>query len=132
MSRGVRLYVSMLSFGSVAGMSDWDRRSAESDPVEMSDLASDTGGLVFGRLGTGPFRKILYGLKAGEGKANGNLLASMYAGMTRNDLIEVELPEPVNDWKKWSLELSSNRKKAHKDWFVVYPQELAPCSALPH
>jgi len=130
-SRGVRLFVSMLSFGSVAGMSDWDRRSQESDPIEMSDLANASGGLVFGRLGAGPFRKVIYNLKAGEGQATGNTLASMYAGMTRNDLIEVELPEPVNDWRKWSLELSNDRKKTHKDWFVIYPQELAPCSALP-
>ena len=129
-NRGLRLYVSMLSFGRVAGMSDWDRRSAESDPIEMSGLANASGGLVFGRFGAGPFRKVLYSLKAGEGQATGNLLASLYAGMTRNDLIEIELPEPVNDWKKWSLELSSGRKKAHKDWFVVYLQELAPCSAL--
>ena len=131
-SRGVRLYVSMLSFGSVAGMSDWDRRSAESDPIELSDLANDSGGLVFGRFGAGPFRKVLYSLKAKEGQTTGNLLASLYAAMTRNDLIEIELPEPVNDWKKWSLELSSGRKKAHKDWFVVYPQELAPCSSSQH
>jgi hypothetical protein len=131
-SKGVRLYVSMLSFGSVSGMSDWDRRSAESDPIEMSDLASASGGLVFGRFGSGPFRKVIYNLKAGEGKTTGNLLASMYAGMSRNDVIEIELPEPVNDWKKWTLELSSDRKKSHKDWLVVYPQELAPCSALAH
>lgn len=130
--RGVRLFVSMLSFGSVSGMSDWDRRSEESDPIELSRLAVATGGLVFGRFGQGPFRKILYNLKAEEGQATGNLLASMYAGMTRNDLIEIELPELVNDWKKWSLELSSDRKKAHKDWFVVYPQEIAPCRALQH
>ena len=45
----------------------------------------------------------------------------MYSGMTRNELIEIELPEPVNDWKKWTLELSNDRKKAHKDWFVIYP-----------
>lgn len=131
-SRGVRLYVSMLSFGSVSGMSDWDRRSAESDPIEISGLATASGGMVFGRFGFGPFRRVIYGLKAGEGQVTGNLLASMYAGMMRNDLIEIELPEPVNDWKKWSLELSSDRKKAHKDWFAIYPQELAPCSALPH
>lgn len=130
--RGVRLFVSMLSFGSVSGMSDWDRRSEESDPIELSRLAVATGGLVFGRFGEGPFRKILYNLKAEEGQANGNLLASMYAAMTRNELIEIELPEPVNDWKKWSLELSSDRKNAHRGWFIVYPQELAPCSALPH
>lgn len=131
-SRSVRLYVSMLSFGSVSGMSDWDRRSAESDPIEISELSGASGGLVFGRFGVGPFRKVIYGLKAGEGQATGNLLASMYAGMTRNDLIEIELPGPANDWKKWSLELSADRKKAHKDWFLFYPQELAPCSALPH
>ena len=130
--KGVRLFVSMLSFGSVSGMSDWDRRSAESDPIEMSELSSASGGLVFGRFGAGPFRKIIYNLKAGEGQATGNLLASMYAGMTRNDLLEIELPEPVSDWKKWSLELSTDRKKSHKDWFLVYPQELAPCTALPH
>ena len=132
MSRGVRLYISMLSFGSVSGMSDWDRRSAESDPIEISELSSASGGLVFGRFGVGPLRKVIYVLKPGEGQATGNLLASMYSGMTRNDLIEIQLPEPVNDWKKWSLDLSSSRKKAHKDWFVVYPQELAPCSALTH
>lgn len=131
-SRGVRLYVSMLSFGSVSGMSDWDRRSAESDPIEISGLSTASGGVVFGRFGFGPFRRVIYGLKAGEGQVTGNLLASMYAGMMRNDLIEIELPEPVNDWKKWSLELSSDRKKAHKDWFAIYPQELAPCSGLPH
>jgi len=131
-SRSVRLYVSMLSFGSVSGMSDWDRRSAESDPIEIAGLSTASGGVVFGRFGVGPFRKVIYGLKAGEGQATGNLLARIYAAMTRNDLIEIELPEPVNDWKKWSLELSSDRKKAHRDWFLVYPQELAPCGALPH
>ena len=120
-SKGVRLYISMLSFGSIGGMSDWDRRSAESDPIEMSDLSSASGGLVSGRFGEGPFRRIIYNLKAGKGQATGNLLASMYSGMTRNELIEIELPEPVNDWKKWTLELSNDRKKAHKDWFVIYP-----------
>jgi len=131
-SKGVRWFVSMLSFGSVSGMSDWDRRSAESDPIEMSGLSSASSGLVFGRFGAGPFRKIIYNLKAGDGQATGNLLASMYASMTRNDLIEILLPEPANDWKKWSLELSSDRRKTHKDWFVVYPQELRHCRALPH
>lgn len=108
---------------------EWPHRV---DPIEISGLSSVSGGLVFGRFGTGPFRKVIYGLKAGEGQGTGNLLPSMYAGMTRNDLIEIELPEPVNDWTKWSLELSSNRKKTHKDWFLVYPRELAPCGVLPH
>ena len=47
-------------------------------------------------------------------------------------VIEILLPEPANGWKKWSLELSSDRRKTHKDWFVVYPQELRHCRALPH
>ena len=103
-------------------MSDWDRRSAESDPIEMSELSSASAGLVFGRFGAGPFRRIIYNLKAGGGQVTGNPLASMYAGMTRNDLLEMALPEPVEDWEKSSLELSSDRTRARKDWFLVYPQ----------
>jgi len=131
-SKGVRLYVSMVNFGSVAGMSDWDRRSEESDPLEISDLSKASGGLVFGRLGTSFFRRVLYTVKAQDAGAVKNILASMYLGMTRNDLIDLEFSEAADDWKKLSLELSSAKKKAHPDWFLIYPHEVAPCQALPH
>jgi hypothetical protein len=126
-SKGIRLYVSMLSFGSVGGMSDWDRRSQESDPIEISDLSSASGGLVFGRLGAGFFRKTIYNVKAQEADAAKNILASLYMSMTLNDLVELELPEPGGDRVKWSLEFSGVQKKAHPDWLLVYPHELAPC-----
>jgi hypothetical protein len=131
-SKGVRLYFSMLSFGSVAGLSGWSRRSEESDPKESSDLAVASGGLVLGRLGLGPFRKERYNLTGNQRSSTEAALNSMYLGMTRNDLVEIELPHAVDNWTKWSLELSPQQKKAHKDRFVIYPQELAPCSALPH
>jgi hypothetical protein len=131
-SRGVRLHISMLSFGSVAGISGWSRRSEESDPQESADLAAASGGLVLGRLGVGPFRKEFYNLKGKQRDSTETALNSMYMGMTRNDLVEIELPQALDNWTKWSLELSPQQKKVHKDWFVIYPHELAPCSALPH
>ena len=131
-SKGVRLYVSMLSFGSVAGLSGWSRQSEESDPRESSELAVASGGLVLGRMGVGPFRKERYNLNEKQRGSTEAALNSMYLGMTRNDLIEIELPQAVDNWTKWSLELSPQQKKAHKERLVVYPQELAPCSALPH
>ena len=131
-SKGVRLYISMLSFGSVAGLSGWSRQSEESDPRESSELAVASGGSVLGRLGVGPFRKERYNLTGKQRESTEASLNSLYLGMTRNDLIEIQLPQTVDNWSKWSLELSPQHKKAHKDRFVVYPQELAPCSALPH
>jgi len=130
--KGVRFYVSMLSFGSVAGISGWSRQSEESDPKESAEFAVASGGLVLGRLGVGPFRKERYTLTGNQRANTEASLNSMYLGMTRNDLIEIQLPQAVDNWAKWSLDLSPPQKRAHKDRFVVYPQELAPCSALPH
>ena len=31
-------------------------------------------------------------------------------------------------WSKWSLSLSPEEKAGHKDWLLIYPRELAPCS----
>jgi hypothetical protein len=93
---------------------------------------SESGGLIVGPLGLAPSGSVSYDLTEVERRAIATQLSLMYLGMTDNDLIEIELPQSVDKWRKWSLELSPATQKLYKDLWVAYPQELAPCSALQH
>lgn len=122
--RGVRLYVTLLS------SENPDRMVPEeqSGPSQVAGLAADTGGFVLGPLGANAFGRVSYNLRKDELRGIAMGLDGLYMAMTRDDLIEVELPRTLKKWSKWSLEFSSEKKAAHKDWLIVYPRELAPCN----
>jgi von Willebrand factor type A domain len=100
--------------------------------TDLMELASESGGLIVGPLGLAPSGSVSYDLAEVERRAIATQLSLLYLGMTNNDLVDIELPQAVDKWRKWTLELSPASKKLYKDLWVTYPQELAPCSALPH
>lgn len=121
-SSGVRLYVTLLASNRL--MPD-----EQSGLIEVAELAKATGGLVLGPVGGQPFGRVSYGLTKNELRGIALRLDELYLAMTANDLMEIELPQIVKKWEKWSLDVSSSQKSAHKDWLVAYPQEVAPCVA---
>jgi len=72
---------------------------------------------------------VSYNLTKAELRATAVGLNGLYMAMSRNDLLEIELPQSGNKWSKWSLEFSHEKKASHKDWLVMYPRELRPCNA---
>lgn len=120
-SSGVRLYVTLLT-------SNRPMPDEQTGLIEVAELAKATGGLVLGPVGGQPFGKVSYGLTKDELRGIAIRLDELYLAMTTNDTIEIELPQIVKKWSKWSLEISSEKKSAHKDWLVAYPQEVAPCA----
>jgi len=122
----VRLHVTLLAP---------DGRVSPSESMGATDvmeLASESGGLIVGPLGLAPSGSVSYDLAEVERRAIATQLSLMYLGMTNNDLVDIELPQPVDKWRKWTLELSPASKKLYKDLWIAYPQELAPCGALHH
>jgi hypothetical protein len=122
---GVRLFVTLLS-------PDDPGHSApeeQAGPIEAADLAAATGGFVLGPLGAGAFGRVSYNLSKDQWRGVAIGLDGLYMAMTRNDLIEIELPQTLNKWSRWSLQFTHDLRKTHKDWLVVYPSELTPCSA---
>jgi hypothetical protein len=96
---------------------------------DLADLATESGGLVLGPLG---LERSGYDLPEPRRRAVANQLSLMYLGMTDNDLIEIELPQSVDKWRKWSLALSPATKKLYKDLWIDYPQHLFPCNPHPN
>jgi len=123
-SSGVRLYFTLLS-------SERPMQDEQFGQTEVADLAEASGGLVLGPLGGQPFGRPSYNPTKDELRGVAIGLNELYSVMTRNDLIEIELPQTLKKWSKWSLGVSSEQKALHKNWLVVYPQELAPCVAAP-
>lgn len=119
-SGGVRLHVTLL--GPESRISPQEAASAR----DLADLAAESGGLVLGPLG---LNRSGYDLPEPQRRALANQLSLMYLGMTDNNLIEIELPQSADKWRKWSLELSPATKKLYKDLLIVYPQQLSPCNA---
>lgn len=124
-NRRVRFYFSLLASES-PGLIPTEEQTG---PGEFADLAGATGGFVLGPLGVTPLGRVRYDLTQNELRGIATGLDGLYMAMTRNDLVEIELPPSGDKWSKWLLELSPEKKALHKDWLVVYPRELAPCSA---
>jgi hypothetical protein len=131
-SSGVRLNLApLVPETEVRGL----RVEARSYP-SVDELAVDSGGLVLAAPGVtvpGSFARqasVSYDLTQEQLKLLSFGLAQLYIGMTRNDLLEVELPQTVDKTSAWSLQFSPASRKIHKDLIITYPNELAPCSAL--
>jgi hypothetical protein len=121
---GVRLHVTLLG----PEIPLYAHLPQESESAEgLLDLVDDSGGLIVGPLGLGNSG---YNLAESQRRVLAARLFLMYRGMTANDLVDIELPQSVDKWRKWSLELSPKIKKLYKDLWIAYPHELAPCSAL--
>lgn len=121
-SSGVRLYVTLLT-------SNRPMPDEQTGLIEVAELAKATGGLVLGPVGGQPVGRVSYSLTKDELRGIAIRLDELYLAMTTNDTMEIQLPQIVKKWSKWSLEISSGQKSAHKDWLVAYPQEVAPCEA---
>ena len=119
-SDGVRLHATLLAPETPIVLPQ-DAASAK----DLTDLATESGGLVLGPLG---LERSGYDLPEPWRRALANQLSLMYLGMTDNDLIEIELPQSVDKRRKWSLELSPATKKLDKDLWIAYPQRLFPCN----
>lgn len=121
-SSGVRLYVTLLT-------SNRPMPDEQTGLIEVAELAKATGGLVLGPVGGQPVGRVSYSLTKDELRGIAIRLDELYLAMTTNDTMEIQLPQIVKKWSKWSLEISSGQKSAHKDWLVAYPQQVAPCEA---
>jgi len=125
-SRGVRFYLTLLISNRLLTPEE------QSGPTDVGELVEATGGLVLGPLGGQPFGRVSYKLTKDELHGIAMRLDELYFVMTRNDLIDIELPQTVKKWSRWLLQISPQQKAMHKDWLVLYPGELAPCSGIPH
>jgi len=100
--------------------------------ADVRELAYESGGLIMGSLGLATSGSVSYDLAEVKRRAVATQLSLMYLGMTDNDLIEIELPQSVDKWRKWFLELSPATKKLYKDLWIAYPQQLSPCNVRPN
>lgn len=124
---GARLFVTLLA-EDPCGQSPEEQEGL----IEAADLTAATGGFVLGPLGNAIPGRVNYNLSKDQLSGVAMGLDGLYLAMTRNDLVEIELPQSVNKWSKWSLQFPADVRKTHKDWLVIYPQSLAPCSAPAH
>lgn len=127
-SAGVRLFVSLV----IEDFPPPVTTEEQTGPSEFADLTGATGGFVLGPLGMGPLGKVNYDLTKNELGRIEIGLDALYLAMTHDDLLEVELPGTVKKWSNLRLELSPNTRSEHKDWLVVYPRDLSPCSGMAH
>ncbi|MGB8472600.1 MAG: vWA domain-containing protein [Candidatus Acidiferrum sp.] len=127
-SRGVRFFVTLLGPGE-PGLAPPEELNG---PQDAAALAAASGGLVLGPLGMNRFGKASYNLSKDDFGAIATSLGDLYMVMSRNDLVEIELPQTVNKWSSWRLEFSRGDSAYHKDLLLVYPGDLAPCGADPH
>lgn len=125
-SGGVRLHVTLLAPETPFSVIP---PQYEDNAKDLTDLATESGGLVLGPLG---LDRSGYDVPEPQRRAIANQLSLMYLGMTDNDVIEIELPQSADKWRKWSLELSPATKKLYKDLLIVYPQQLSPCNGRPN
>jgi hypothetical protein len=127
-SRGVRFFVTLLG-SDEPGFGPPEELSG---PQDAAALAAASGGLVLGPLGMNRFGKASYDLTKDDFAAIAISLDDLYMTMTRNGLIEIELPQSLDKWSHWRLEFSRGDNAYHKDLLLVYPGDLAPCGANPH
>ena len=120
---GVRLHVTLLAPESL--ISPQESMGAK----DLTDLVMESGGLLVGPLGKTHTGYVSYDLPEDQRRALATQLSLMYLGMTNNDVIEIELPRPVDKLREWTLELSPATKKVYKDLWIAYPQQLTPCNA---
>jgi Mg-chelatase subunit ChlD len=88
-----------------------------SGPVELADITRETGGwniLVDGNNTQERIDAITKGI---------GVLAS-YAGI----IIQLELPEPVEKWGVWHLDLVDDQGHKRKYLKLNYPRKLGPCN----
>lgn len=122
-SSKVRFYASIIASGSRG-------RTPEelAGPGQLRELADATGGFAFEPLPPFLFGPVRYKLDEKERKALGSTLIGLYRLMLENYLLEVEIPAPVDKWRRWKLEIGKEKRRQFKDAAVGYPRELGPCS----
>jgi len=114
---GVRLFVTALYDPLVS------RATPEevNGPAMLADAAYKTGGkMIVFHSGRAPIRA----------PENALLPASVdlfRTAMTRDYLLEVELPERLRKPRSWNLKLAGDSKKQWKDVQLIYPTQLAAC-----
>ncbi len=123
---GVRLHVTLLAPESLS--SPQESMGAK----DLSDLVMESGGLLVCPLGRTHTGYLSYDLAEDQRRALATQLSLMYLGMTNNDVIEIELPRPVDKLREWTLELFPATKKLYNDLWIAYPQQLAPCNPRPN
>lgn len=91
----------------------------EAGATELADLVNEAGGVFMDASGANGRGFASYDRKEKQRRALAAGLSLMYRGMTANDLVDIELPQSVGKWRKWSLELSPKTKKLLKDLWLA-------------
>lgn len=123
LSSGVRFYASVITSGSGRGRTPEELNG----PSDLSTLGRETGGFAFEPIPASPLGPVRSNLDEREREALSNSLLSLYRLMVENYLLEVEIPAPVDKWRRWRLEISKEKGRQFKDALVSYARELAPC-----
>jgi von Willebrand factor type A domain-containing protein len=98
---------------------------------DVRDMVRASGGLTFGPFAPIRFGKPNYQLSGEDRQILGSELNRFYQAMVSNDLLDIELPHPVEKWSRWKLTLSHDKARLYKNATIEYPQELVPCKEVP-
>jgi hypothetical protein len=124
LSSGVRLYASVITPDLGRGRTPEELNG----PSDLRALADATGGLIFESIVPPPIGIVRHKLdEKGRKALNANLLR-LYQLMLENYLLEVEIPVPVDKWRRWKLEISKEKRRQFKEAAVGYPRELGLCN----
>jgi VWA domain-containing protein len=84
-------------------------------------LVRETGGETIS-----PYRQVMPSNPKETAQIRG-IMKDFYWRMTKNELVEIALPQSVDKQASWELKLSTESKKHFKGAEISYPTILAPC-----
>jgi von Willebrand factor type A domain-containing protein len=98
---------------------------------DVRDMVRASGGLTFAPFAPGPLGRVNYQLSGEDRRILGSELSRLYQAMVSNELLDIELPRPVEKWSQWRLTLSKDKARLYKNASIEYPEELVPCQKVP-
>lgn len=97
------------------------------EPISIVQLVKNTGGgMVAPSVSAAPYGQNTWS-NSKEVERVTSAMKDFCSGITKDDLLEFELPEPVDKRRSWELRFSPEKKKQFKGAEISYPLELAPC-----
>jgi hypothetical protein len=95
---------------------------------EMIKMAHATGGAVFGGVTKSRSGALLLSGNYDQKLTFSTLLDHFYQTMVSGHRMEIELPNRVDKWRDWKLELSKEKQREFKDFQLGYTRDLPPCA----
>jgi len=105
-----------------------NRPPDESDPDELSEMASKSGGEILTAAAWHGKQMALSADSEAKLKSQ-ETLARLYQTILGNKLLEIELPFPIAKNERWELRLSDGARRRWIGTHITYPTTLMKCNS---